>query len=74
LIFESEDERKAFEFICEAAADMFADRGCDNLDSEQMKVFGHLMVDSEEEDGTPFKRQVVFGGDVVYWLESQVKK
>lgn len=74
MIFESKDEKNAFEFICNICSDTISASGCDDLEADQLKMFGHLKVESEDGDGSKFMRPVVFGGDVLYWLEQQVKK
>ena len=74
MIFENEDEKKAFDFIYEMASDVTSQRGCNYLEDKDRLKFGHLKVDSEDIDGTTFKRAVMFDFDVLQWLKDQVKK
>ena len=72
MIFENQTEKEAFEFVCEIASDATSRRGCNDLDSEQLRKFGHLQVETTDE-GKQVMRDVMFDFDVLYWLETQVK-
>lgn len=74
MILETEDERKAFEFICNIASDEFSRRGCNDLSTEDEKRFGHLLVQREDVDQTIFLDAVKFDFDILEWLKIQIKK
>ena len=74
MIFENEDERNAFEFMKNIASETTERSGCNDLNEEEQKKFGHLKVKSQDTDGSSFMRDVTFDFDVIYWLEERCKK
>ena len=66
---ENEDEKNAFAFVADIASTQAERAGCNDLDEEQLKKFGHLEVPSEDVDGSTFMRKIMYDFDVIYWLE-----
>ena len=70
MILESDDERNAFKYVCELAS-RATDRGCNDLDSTEHKMFGHIQC---PQDGNNEPRNILYDFDILYWLKCQVKK
>ena len=73
MIFESEDEKQAFEYMYELASDCTSRRGCNDLEKEYVERFKHLKVKSTDVDNTEFMREISYDFDVAEWLKSQAK-
>jgi hypothetical protein len=71
MIFESDYERKAFEFVC-ILAGMATDRGCNDLANETADIFNGITVDCDD-GGKIIQRPIQYDFDVIYWLKKQVK-
>lgn len=72
MIFENQDEKEAFELVCDIASEATSRAGCNDLDSEQRKKFGHLQVETTDE-GKQVMREVIYDFDVLYWLQTRAK-
>ena len=70
MILETQEEKDAFEFVCKLAS-MATDRVCNDLEKEDMKKFGHLLVDTDDE-GKIVQRKIYLDFDVIHWLKKQV--
>ena len=73
MILETEEEKNAFEFVCELASERCNLRGCNDLSQEDMKKFKGMMVDREDE-GEIFKDKVKFDFDIIFWIENKAKE
>jgi hypothetical protein len=68
MILETDEERKAFKFICEYAGEHMGNAGCNDL-NETEKWAEKLQV---ERDGT-YLDKVRYDFDIINWLESRIK-
>ena len=68
MIFETEQEKKAFEFICSSASDTFSRRGCNDLSKEELKIFEGLRLQREDTDDTVFTSSIKYDFDIIEWL------
>jgi hypothetical protein len=73
MIFESEDEKKAFDFVCYLADEETSRHGCNDLEPEQLKVFSNILVDAQDVNCTKFQKFATMDFEIIYWLKKQVK-
>jgi len=74
MIFESELEKEAFEYMSQLASELTGRRGCNDLEKNMVDKFRGLTVPGEDTDGSIFQREIVFDFDVCHWLILQIKK
>jgi len=74
MIFESEDEKNAFDFVCYLADEETSRHGCNDLEPEQLKVFSNILVDAQDVNCTKFQKFVTMDFEIIYWLKKQVKE
>jgi len=68
--FETELERKAFEFICDLAEEAIDAKGCNDLDDQDGFAFAEcITIDGE---GNKVSARNDF--EIIWWLKEQVSK
>ena len=72
--FETEQEKAAFEFVCELASELTSQRGCNDLSKENLIKFGRLLTYSVEPNGEKFLRKILYDFDIIDWLREQAKE
>lgn len=73
MILETEDEKNAFEFVCELA-DKATDRICNDLEKKDQDKFKHLEVETTEmPENKVIMRPITMDFDILHWLKGQVK-
>jgi hypothetical protein len=72
MIFETIDEKEAFEFVCKLADYLTSRNGCNDLPSEDEIKFKHILVETEE-DNKIVMRPICYDFDVIFWLKRQGK-
>ena len=72
MIFESNTEKRAFEFICGLASELTDKRGCNDLEESDLKAFKDIVVWSEDE-GKTFSRKALYDFDIIRWLDKRIK-
>jgi len=60
--------------IMEEVSENNSRKGCDDLDNGQVRRFKELQVESTDEHGELFMRDVRYFGDLIQWLNTQVKR
>lgn len=73
MILESQEEKDAFEFVCNLASELTDRRICNDLETQDLVKFKHLKVKGDDFDGTPIERNVSYDGDVIFWLKNQIR-
>ena len=68
MIFETNLEREAFEFIYDIASEETSRRGCNDLDSKEINTFKDIMIEQDGEE-----RNVLYDFDILQWLKRQIK-
>ena len=69
MIFESNDEKNAFEYICELA-DEACDRICTDLNPREHELFRHLKVKGTDSVEGEVMNNISQSYDVINWLKS----
>jgi hypothetical protein len=72
MIFESQAEKDAFEFMYELASDETSRRGCNDLEEKDRKKFVGLTVPTDD-NGKIVQSKISMDFDVLHWLKLQVK-
>lgn len=74
MIFESKEERLAFNFVCELADREMDRHGCSDLSPEDMELFGGCEVESYDPvNKVYFSRKIMHDFDVIHWLRKRMK-
>ena len=71
--FENDDEKNAFEFVCQLAS-IATDRICNDLSKEDYEKFKHLNVLSGDIKGNTIVDGVKYDFDVIEWLRGCVEE
>ena len=74
MIFESELEKTAFDYMSSLASECTDRRGCNDLENEMREKFKGLTVPGEDTDGSIFQREINMDFDVCHWLILQIKE
>jgi hypothetical protein len=72
MILENDDERKAFQYICELAGTA-TDRICNDLDDDDRDTFKNLKIEIDD-GGKTIIEAPKMDFQIIWWLRQQVKK
>ena len=73
MIFESNDEKNAFEYICELAIEA-TNNICTDLNPKERELFKHLKVFGHDTDGNIIYNNISQSYDVIYWLKERANR
>ena len=78
MILENQQEKDAFDFICQLASELTSRNGCNDLDKDIFNKFQEQTITSEEIDTktqktNTFERKIMYDFDVLHWLKERTR-